>query len=284
MKLGINTNNQCGKDYVEILKNIKDAGFDSVMIAFNLKDDENIIKEAQRLNLYIPYVHLDYKFGNDLWIKGASADEYVDNVIKQVGLCGKYNIKTVVFHCTWGSPNDMARKPNQDGLNNFKKIFDVAESFGISIALENTDKYSMKHLEYLMKNIKSKNLGFCYDVGHHNLYCPKTNLLKKFGNRLLALHLHDNYGGWHDGYDFTKDSHLLPFDGKIDFENICKKIAKTNYEDVIMLEIHKTALSTPDIYKKMDNLDYLKEAKERAEKLKDSIVKYKNLKEKRNEN
>ena len=33
-----------------------------------------------------------------------------------------------------------------------------------------------------------------------------------------------------------------------------------------MLEIHKTALSTPDIYKQMDNLDYLKEAKERAEK------------------
>ena len=271
MKLGVNTNNQCGSDYKEVLKNIKDAGFDSVMIAFNLKDDEYVIQEAQSLNLDIPYVHLEYKFGNDLWLEGASADEYVDNVIKQIELCGKYKIKIAVFHCTWGSPNDIAREPNKAGLKNFEKIFNVATKLRVSIALENTDRNSIKHLQYLLDNIKSLNLGLCFDVGHHYLYNSNFDILKKYGNRLLAVHLHDNYGGWYDGYDFTKDNHLLPFDGNIDFEKITKQIAKTKYDNVVMLEIHKNSLSTPDIYKNISNLEYLKEARQRAEKIRNLI-------------
>ena len=276
MNLGVNTNCQAGKDFKEVLKNIKEVGFNDVMISFNLQEDEETIVEAQNLNLNIPYVHLSYKYGNDLWVKGTTADEYVEEVIKQIELCAKYNINIAVFHCTFGSTNDLPIKPNKTGLENFKKILNVAEKHNINIALENTDKFNMKHFYYLFKKIKSNNLKFCYDVGHHYLYYPKINLLKKFGRKLVALHLHDNFADWQKGYDFTKDLHLLPFDGKINFDKVCKNIAKTNYDGTIMLELHKTSLANLNGYKNLNNLQFLQKAKTRAKKLEGLIKKYKN--------
>ena len=113
------------------------------------------------------------------------------------------------MHATNGSPINFACKPNKHGIVNMTKVLKVAEKLGVVIALENTDNYSQKHMNYLFRKIKSPNLKFCYDVGHHHIYNRKVDLLKKFGHRLVALHLHDN--------DKSKDQHLLPFDGTIDW-------------------------------------------------------------------
>jgi sugar phosphate isomerase/epimerase len=271
MKLGINTNNDCGKDCIEILNNIKKAGFDSVMVAFNLKDDELMLQEAKRLNLDVPYVHLEYKFGNNLWVKGRTANAYVEKVINQINLCAKYGIKEVVFHCAWGSSNDVPLKPNKEGLKNFNKILDVCKNSGISVAIENLDRYSIGHVFYVLKHTKSENVGFCYDIGHHNIYYPKIDLLRKFGKRLIAVHLHDNNCDWEYGYDYGKDIHFLPFDGKINYDKILKKIAKTNYNNVVMLEVRKRAFGEDGRYGAMTDLEFLVEAKRRAEKINNII-------------
>ena len=37
-------------------------------------------------------------------------------------------------------------------------------------AIENVNCYSIKHVYYLLDNIKDKFVGFCYDAEHHHLY------------------------------------------------------------------------------------------------------------------
>ena len=135
----------------------------------------------------------------------------------------------------------------------------------VKIALENLDAYSIKHLEFLLDKINDKNLGFCYDVGHYYLANLKVDLLKKYGKRLFALHIHDNLMDWYPGHDYTRDLHLLPFDEKINLEKFCMQLKKTNYKDIIMLEIHKIAFSQPQMYQNLSNLDFLKEAYNREE-------------------
>ena len=267
LKIGINTNNQSGKDDIEILQNIKAAGFKNIMMSFKSKNIEDTIIKAKELGLNIEYFHLNNNAANDLWVEGESNKRYVKQVVSQIELCGKYNISIAVMHATVGSPTDNAYKPNEHALNCMKEILKVAKKHNVKIALENIDGYSTKHLFYLLDNIKDSNLGFCYDVGHHHLYNPNTNLVKKYGDRLFAVHLHDNLMDWYPGYDYTRDLHMLPFDGKINFEKVCKNLKQQNYNGILMLEVHKITCGEPQKYEAIDNINYLKEAYSRAFKL-----------------
>ena len=267
LEIGVSTNNECGKDDYEILNNIANAGFKNVMLSFKSKNIEENIKTIKDLGLNISYFHTDSRYADDLWSLGESSKEYVENIKKQIEVCGKYNIPIAVMHATKGNPGNIPLKPNKEALKKFKEIVEVAKKYNVKIALENVDLYSIKHLYYLLDNVKDECVGFCYDVGHHHLYAPKINLLKKYGNRLLALHLHDNFMDWYKGYDYTRDMHLLPFDGKIDFEKVCAKLKELNYKGVIMLELHKKSFGEPKLYDNTSNEEYLKEAYKRAERL-----------------
>lgn len=268
LEIGINTNNESGKDYIEILKNIKEAGFKNVMLSYKTVKNDDVLKIINDLKLNVCYYHINNAFANDLWVIGDSADKYIQDVIKEIEFCGRNKIPIAIMHATEGSPTEFALKPNANGLNNFKKILEIAKKNNVKIALENLDVYSIKHLEFLLDNISDKSLGFCYDIGHYHLANLKRDLLKKYGNRLLALHIHDNLMDWYPGHDYTRDLHLLPFDGKINFEKVCAKLKGVDFKGIVMLEIHKIAFAQPQMYKNLDNLEYLKEAHKRAENLK----------------
>lgn len=267
LNIGVSTNNECGEDDLEILNNIAKAGFKNIMLSFKSKDMEESIKIANNLGLEIPYFHISTKYADNLWSKGESVDRYIDSTIKQIEICGQYNIPIAVMHLTSGNPTERALPPNKNGLENFKKVLDAAKKNNVKIAIENMDRDSIKHFFYILDNINDENLGFCYDAGHHHLYNHKINLLKKYGSRLLAIHLHDNLMDWEPGHDYTRDLHRLPFDGNIDYPKVCANLKKINYNGIIMLEIHKRSCGQPRIYEDVDNLEFLKEAYNRGVKL-----------------
>lgn len=271
LKIGISTNNESGNNDIEILNNIANTGFKNVMLSFKAKNIEESIQTIHDLGMNISYYHIDNKHANDLWATGEAVEKYINNVISQIEICGKYKIPIAVMHACNGSPTDFALNPSAQGLRNFERILKVAKKHRVKIAIENVDWYSIKHVYYLLDNIKDKSVGFCYDVGHHHLYNPKTDLLKKYGDRLFAVHLHDNLMDWYKGYDYTRDLHLLPFDGKINFDKVCKKLKEIGYKGVIMLEIHKKACGKPQMYENTNNQEYLKEAFKRAERLRTMV-------------
>lgn len=86
----------------------------------------------------------------------------------------------------------------------------------------------MDNLTLLLETFPSDSVGLCYDSCHHFNESPAVDLLERYGDRLAALHLHDN-GGKHD-------QHRLPFDGDVDWPNVMRKIAKTGYTGAVTLE------------------------------------------------
>jgi sugar phosphate isomerase/epimerase len=274
-EIGINSNNECGGNISEICANVKKAGFNNIMIAFKVGGEENAILEAKKQGLKIPYVHLNNKPANDLWAKGESNKEYVEDVIRQIKLCAKYDIHIAVLHGTEGGASDLALPTSQYALDCMEKILKVAEEKNVKIALENLDAPNFDHFTFLLDNIKSDFLGLCYDAGHHNLYRPDFDILEKYGDRILAIHLHDNLMDWEYGYDYTRDLHMLPFDGKIDYEKVCQKLAKTSYDNVIMLELHRLSCGEPRKYDNMSTDSFLNLARARTENIIEMIKKYK---------
>ncbi len=97
---------------------------------------------------------------------------------------------------------------------------------GVNVALENLR--NLANLAYVLEQVDSFRIGFCYDCGHHNRYYPDKDLLSMYGSRLMALHLHDDGGKY--------DQHRLPFDGTIDWSTAMKKIAETGYSGATAIE------------------------------------------------
>lgn len=101
----------------------------------------------------------------------------------------------------------------------------------------------------------SKNVGYCYDSCHHNNSAPNEDLLKMYGNRLMAIHLQDD-GGIHN-------QHQLPFDGSIDWAVVMEKIVQAGYQGAITLEPMNWD------YEHLDIQQFLELAYERAKRLED---------------
>lgn len=95
-----------------------------------------------------------------------------------------------------------------------ENVISEAEKKNIQVAFENLN--NILNLALVLEAFQTKNVGYCYDSCHHLNYAPDDDLLKLYGNRLMALHLQDN-GGKHN-------QHQLPFDGNIDWVNVMKKL------------------------------------------------------------
>lgn len=82
-------------------------------------------------------------------------------------------------------------------------------------------------------------IGLCYDSGHWELIEPGAlTVLERFGERLLATHIHDNFG--------AMDDHLLPFDGRLDWQAICGLIARTAYVTPLNFETPMDRYGLPE--------------------------------------
>lgn len=253
----INTSCRCGEDVLEILTNIQTAGFERVMISEGYGGNlETAVKHALAKGLKIPCVHLSWKKVNDLWEKGRNSRICMHELTQSVKLCGKNNIGVCVMHATNDDLITEALPNNKLILRRMKKLLKTAEKNNVKLALENLKAFSLPNFCYLLDQFSG--LGFCFDIGHQNAWPCDLDLLEMYGSRCLVTHIHDNTG------TLNQDEHLLPFDGKIDFETILKKLKAKGFDGVCVLEVKKYP---NNIHAGTTPLDFLKEAKKRGERL-----------------
>ncbi len=267
MEIGINNGIGVGSNVLEELKLIKESGFKNVMIRSKCGNLEGMLQAAQSLGLKVPSVHLSSVNADDLWNKGETNDRYMQTIMNEIAICGKYNIPVVIMHATCGNPTNMLISLNEYGIECMEKIVEYAKTFKIKVALENLDNSNIKRWSILLDSIKSKNFGVCYDIGHHQLYNSQVDIAKKYVNRIFAVHIHDNMLDYEYGCDWTRDLHLLPFDGKIDFARMCRKLRLFGYKGVLMLEVLKNGPAEPRPYLNMTDKEFLNEARTRIEKI-----------------
>ena len=130
------------------------------------------------------------------------------------------------YSCYASDKRDGAFAQGQRGDRSLKKIMEAAEKWNINIAIENQG--NPEYLNFVFRNISSSRLYFCFDSGHERFYSPQLDLLDLYGDRLIALHLHDNNG--------QEDTHALPFTGDVQWDRIAGKLKKLDYKGAVALE------------------------------------------------
>ena len=212
---------------------IAEAGFDAVCLDFEKEMEktetswENQMRLAQKYGIPVENVHLSAKGMNAVWKAGEEGDAVIARLIDELRDMASFGIKLGVAHVTWGY--GLPEGSFECGLERYKRAVDAAEKYGVVLALENS--VYAQHVHYLLSNIKSSSLGFCYDSGHENAFTPTEDYLSCYGDILVAMHLHDNDG--------KHDNHYLPLhkNGVINWEDKISKLKKTKlFNEMITLE------------------------------------------------
>lgn len=214
----------------EDIKIFKCAGFDFVHISAtdNPEPEEKIAELFERsLKQGVTPVDLHpyYKYNGFFWHDCLEREDAIRFNKRQLELCKYLGIESMVVHPTQGKGNDIV---SDFGIDAFKELADYAEKCRIILCVENLRVHLQ--LTPIFENINSDYLKFCYDSGHHNAFARERDFLGEFGDKLFFTHLHDNDG--------TKDSHLLPLDGNMDFNKIKSEFNRLNYKGYLNLEIH----------------------------------------------
>jgi protein FrlC len=109
----------------------------------------------------------------------------------------------------------------------------TAEQAGVKIALENMLPNLLcstsADLRTLLDEFDTPLLSVCFDVGHANI-CPEniTQAIGALQDRIIAFHLHDNDG--------TRDIHVQPPYGSIDWPALVSKLLSMNFERPFSIE------------------------------------------------
>lgn len=138
---------------------------------------------------------------------------------------------------------DYDAKQNANLYNKFKS---VADEFNVKIAVENMWNYNDKmgcfapaacshHLDFKAHvDLLDDTFVACLDLGHaelSGLHTDCTSMILTLGDRLKALHVHDN--------NFHGDDHALPYTSKIDFNAVTDALAQIGYDGDITFEAEK---------------------------------------------
>ena len=166
-----------------------------------------------------------------------------DYMVKTIEFCGFLGIPRVVIHPLFDGSYRFPKLTKEDEIElNFDFFCSLIPSLkanGVLCCLENMfcqDWKSKKiytaicsdmnevsyYIDGLNRIAGEECFGFCLDIGHLLvLGLDAKTCLEKLGDRVKALHIHDN-----DGFD---DLHIAPYLGLNDWEKFLKGLIAINY-------------------------------------------------------
>ncbi len=223
-------------DPLQQLQYIKNAGFDGFFAVWEHPGHlDALAQEADKLGLIFQSIHAPFDKTRDMWEDSEAGEIAEKELLDCVADCRRLGVPIMVTHAYKGFDIE---PPNEIGVARFGKAIEAAKASGVKIAFENVE--GEEHLRLLFDRYGHyDHVGFCWDTGHELCYNHSKDMMKLYGDRLMATHLNDNLGiSRTDGSIFwTDDLHLLPFDGIADWDGIAKRLDQYGFNGPLTFEL-----------------------------------------------
>lgn len=233
---------------------MKKYGFTTTFFDSDNPKAEEIMKKLNKAGIKAESLHAPFSKINSMWEKGKEGEEFLGKLMEGVEKCAKWGVPVLVVHISSGYPAPMV---NDLGVERFDKLVDLANENGVKIAYEN--QRMLGNISLFMEHYPEA--VFCWDTGHEGCFTKGLEYMPLFGNRLSELHINDNMK------NYNEDLHMLPYDGKIDFEKVAQQIAVTDYTGSILLEVNGKS----KYYDSITDDEYYAAAAKAAKRLADRI-------------
>ena len=212
-------------------------------------------RRAKEKNISMPLCHLSFYMPDPK--NGELMAEFQKELMRGIDMAALMGISRAVTHPIALYSKDVSYgdwvRANMAFLT---PVVEYARDKGVRILIENmpSDKEAPDNHLYgsCALNISSLadklSCGVCWDTGHANISGFKqSEQLKTIGDRLEALHIHDNDG--------IKDSHRLPFDGEVDWDDVAEGLRCCDKPIIVSVEV--TAWALPGDEKTRENFGQL---------------------------
>ena len=243
-KIGINYEKNMGWTEEDYIKKASELGFNTFFSGSRtIQEHANLANALVKYGMEYENIHAPFGHINDIWFDTDEGNRMYRELIECIDKCVEVKTNVMVVHLSSGL------KPptiTEIGQTRFKKMVDYAIQKNVKVAFENQRK--LANLAWAMETFEDTDMvGFCWDCGHESCFTPGREYMPLFGKRLLCTHIHDNEG------EYNKDSHLIPFDGNINFERFAEHIRNSGYQGPLTLEViarnsNRYDHMTPDEY------------------------------------
>lgn len=182
-------------------------------------------------------VSIHAPFGRSLDLASPSPEERegaIAAIVSAAAAIHRLGGRIVVIH-----PSDLERADHNvdarlsDCLASLMSLLDRTRSLDVTIAVESPLPHLIgghpDELQWLLGRL-NRSVSVCLDTGHAALGRHWHRLLDVADGRLIHVHASDNHG--------TRDDHLPPGDGRIDWHDIARTLTAVNFRGWIMLELH----------------------------------------------
>lgn len=258
MELGISWNCYGKLGVNEQAELLASNGFTNTFIGGADHQINEIIPVLKQYDISCENLHAPFSLINDIWRVGEEGDRMLDELLTTVDKCNSFEVPIMVVHLSSGK----APRISDIGYERFEKLMAHADKRGITVAYEN--QRMLGNLAFALEQFPQAK--FCWDVGHEACFTNGRQYMPLFGSKLAALHIHDNEKV------YNADLHLIPYDGKIDFDRVAREIAESGYEGSIMLEVSR---KNSHYYDNLSANEYFSHAAHAANKLRNTIINYK---------
>ncbi len=210
------------------------AGFDGCFwVAEDGVQVADVARLAHQHGLAMEFIHAPVSGVNTIWMEGEEGQRRLDILIGWMRQCAQAQLPYMVSH-VWTTFTPI--EPNALGFDRFGRLLDLAEQEGVKIAFENAE------IDLFLSAVWAQfhshpAAGFCFDSGHELCYNGGRDQLAQFGDKLLCTHLHDNMGQTGPEITSRDDSHMMPFDGRIDWEDVAHRLKKVGWEGTLTFEL-----------------------------------------------
>ena len=228
------------------------AGFDAMdlSLAYLAKCDWSVspptmLKHPLNSSEYVKYVKEIKKIAEDNGLKINQSHAPIPTFIAQIRDSFKRSIECSAIAgaeiCVIHPDNNYTAEQNADM---YGALLPFAKECGVKIATENMYSWDPQNKcalpaacsspESFLEHINAVNDPYfvaCLDIGHaamKGVNATPVDMIKTLGNKIEALHIHDNNG--------ITDGHYIPGSGVVDFKGVVKALKDVNYKGYFTLE------------------------------------------------
>ncbi len=256
MRFGVSTQLYHGRRLTRgHLEAIAAHGFDAVELVatrthFDYRDPAAVAALESWLSetgLRLHAIHAPFveRFENGRWgpaLSNASRDpgvraRAVQEAVAALDLAHRVPVEFLVVHLGLPDSQPIPAGDNDPraARDSLEEIATVADRLGVRIAVElipNALSTPDAIVALLEDTVDLPRVGACLDVGHAFLWGDPVEAVETLSGHVVTTHVHDNHG--------TRDEHLVPFDGGVEWPALLISLEKVGYEGTLMLELSDT--------------------------------------------
>jgi sugar phosphate isomerase/epimerase len=154
-----------------------------------------------------------------------------------IALAGRIPYRYLVVHLGTPTTERVAANDNQPDLarRSVEEVVDKASRENVRVTLEvipNPLSSAAALVHLIEDELDGLDVGVCLDYGHAHLMGDLGEAVEALSGHLWTTHVHDNGG--------TRDEHLVPYAGTIDWGAAMMETQKIGYDGTLMFEVADT--------------------------------------------